>query len=63
MINLCQRLAIFENGAEMVKNPGEEQDGAGDRCHDGPRPLGHRLGRQKTGRGEPEAGIKRHLNH
>ena len=35
--------------AKVMTNPGEEQDGAGDRRHDGPRPLGHRLGRQKTG--------------
>ena len=52
IINFCQRLELelqLRKMAKVVMNPGEEQDGAGDRRHDGPRPLGHRLGRQKTG--------------
>ena len=53
--NFCRSPQRLELGlqlrkmAKVVTNPGEEQDGAGDRGHDGPRPLGHRLGRQKTG--------------
>ena len=56
IINFCQRLELelqLPKMAKVVINPGEEQDGAGDRRHDGPRPLGHRVGRKKTG-GEPE---------
>ena len=60
MTKSSSRTATPENGAKVVINPGEEQDGAGDRSQDCPRRLGHRLGRQKADR-EPEVGAMTQL--
>ena len=35
---------------QLQRRLGEEQDGARDRCQDGPRHLGHSVGRQKARR-------------
>ena len=40
---------MVQTSLHLKRSSGEEQDGARDRRQDGPRRLGHRVGRQKAG--------------